>query len=450
MLSSRHLQKINAASTGADRLKAYRKYFSKDSARHFRRLERLYRKKWDSTLRVVRKGHKIRGAEQLERTVEYTLDAELARRLGLMDNDGLNRKPEIGELAADLKEHLTRKYGLSDPEIQAFARGDTAVIEKAKNLVMKQASPARLLSQGQRTQLEALQKTGGTYSQESLQYVGFLKDSVRRLDSLETIAGTLAQRHEMATEHFLGGVTDLNELKSYQSELHTYRSSLEQYRSQMEVARNPSNLKEKSAEALAEQKERLSGWMNKVVDLKGKYSTLINSNDLSTGIKAKSLAGTPFRQRWVIGGNFNIASTSPFTLDLSLQLGYRIDKRFQAGVSGVYRASFVETANLTNAISPERYGYSIFSSYGLIGNFFGYAEWEHTTNYVISDSDTRTTAWVSSLLFGIGRTFNVHPKVKGSILILGNLLHENGKSPYHSPLVIKTGFQLTELALMRR
>ncbi|MFM7854914.1 MAG: hypothetical protein ACKO96_24040, partial [Flammeovirgaceae bacterium] len=184
--------------------------------------------------------------------------------------------------------------------------------------------------------------------------------------------------------------------------------------------------------------------------LKNKYSTLLNSNDLSTGIKEKSLQGRPLRERWVIGGNFNITSTAPLMVDLAPQFGYRIDKRWQIGMSGIYRAKFIESVQVSYAISPERYGFSLFSSYSLILNFFGYAEWEQTMSKVKSDNDRLVDQWVPSLLVGLGRKFRLHPKVNGTVLLLWDPLHVNGKSPYSDAFVIKTGFQLSEQALMKK
>ena len=447
-LSGKHIDRIQEVTQGKDRLNLYRKYYTKDSTKSARKLERSQRKKWDSLVRVTN------GAAKLERVVEdmphiatnfLALDFELGDIFKVQDFDSasyeLKNRPH-------LKKHLKEHYNLSDPEIEAFAKGDTTIRSRVKRQSTEFYDERSLrLSQGQQKQIEILRASYGRYSPETIQYVAFLKDSVDRMDSLTSIAEVVAGRTSESLEGQVGGLADLDKFHSGRSELEALSKSNESYTEQLKDIRNPADLKGKGIDELVQQRE---GLLDRVSFLKGKFSTLLNSNDLSSGIKAKSLEGVPLRHRWVIGGNFNIVSTAPFMLDLAPQFGYRIDKRFQVGVSGIYRTTFVDTVNWSNAISPQRYGFSAFASYGLIGNFFGYAEWERTANYVKNAADNGSTAWTSSLLVGVGRTFRVHPKVKGSILILGNLLHENGESPYHSPLVVKTGFQLTQLALMKK
>jgi hypothetical protein len=448
-LSPKHITKIQSATTGTDRLKLYRKYFSRDSAKHVRRLEKLHKKKWDSLVRVARKT----GRSPIKEYVPEELPVSLALDMELIRQEDFSSGKTLADstVSPKLRQHLVKNYGLSDTEVSAFISGDTLLRRRVQKRAGELLTPDwKQMSQGQVKQLELVQKTGGAYSKEAIQYVAFLKDSVHRLDSMKVIAEAQAESAALQIESSLASMGNLSQLNAGMKELDDYRSSMEEYRDIAADLKNPEDLKKEAVEQLVDQREKLKGLSNRITGLKGKFATLLNSNDLSTGIKAKSLAGRPVRERWVIGGNFNIVSTAPFMLDLGLQFGYRIDKRFQVGVSGIYRATFVDTVNWSNAISPERYGYGAFASYGLMGNFFGYTEWERTASVVRSGADQATTAWVSSFLVGIGRKFNLHPKVSGSLLILGNLLHENGQSPYHSPLVIKTGFQLTPLALMKR
>ncbi len=448
-LSPKHIAKVEAATKGVDRLKLYRKYFSRDSAKHVRRLERLHKKKWDSLVKVTTKSSRNPIKEHLpgELSKGLALDSELYRQL-----NGASVPPlKDSTISLKLRQHLAADYGLSDTEVSAFTSGDSTLRKKVLRQAQENLTPDwKQMSQGQVKQLELVQNTGGAYSKEAIQYVAFLKDSVHRLDSMKATAEAQAESAAPQIESSLASMGNLSQLDPGMKELDDYRSSMEEYRDMAADLKNPEDLKKEAVEQIVDQREKLKGLTNQITGLKNKFATLLNSNDLSTGIKAKSLAGRPVRERWVIGGNFNIVSTAPFMLDMGLQFGYRIDKRFQVGISGIYRATFVDTVNWSNAISPDRYGYGAFASYGLMGNFFGYTEWERTASVVRSGADQATKAWVSSFLVGIGRKFNLHPKVSGSLLILGNLLHENGQSPYHSPLVIKTGFQLTTLALMKR
>ncbi|MBY0434093.1 MAG: hypothetical protein K2U26_08300 [Cyclobacteriaceae bacterium] len=487
-LSPRHASKINELKSGASKLKFYRKYFSKDSARQVRKNEKKVKKEWDSLMRASRKNERLLSAMQRKgiRMPTDTL-AVLNQYASLLPRDSTETKALISkgltsasrqagfdpllleyksilkdsaardsikakavqEAKGSIERKLQSQYGVSPKELRALMSGDSVERKKirAKAVLEARQQSMKQLPPGQRKQLEAYQQQYGQYSKEVKQYLFFLKDSVDHTDTLtllaakraENMASTLA-RQQMGGRGF--------------TEMDKYNKQLQELQDVQKGLQNPSSMKDKAAEQAMEQfagqTQKVKTLQSQITKLKSKYSSVLRSDDLSTATKAKSLEGRPLRERWVIGGNFNISNTAPLMLDLAPQFGYRIDKRFQVGVSGIYRATFVDSVNLVNSLSPERYGYSVFSSYGLIMNFFGYAEWEHTRSIVRTDAVNTSRQWVPSLLVGVGRKFRIHPKVGGTILILWDAMHVNGKSPYHDALVIKTGFQLSELGLMKK
>lgn len=535
-LSPKHLSKIESGKSAREKLKKYRKFFSKDSAKQMKKHEKYYSKKSDSITRAVTKEEKQkRRAERkgiktpidtLEFLKQYadflprdSASSDSLKSKGLqaarakaMDNlpgdekeklqalqskyglspdeakeflsgDTIARKKlkekslalakekgmeNIPEAERRQLESIQNKYGLSPVEAKEFLSSDSTARKKLKVKGLQKAKEKSLanLPAGQRKQVESFQKEYGPYSTEVKQYLFFLKDSVDRTDTLKAIAAKRAEAlaTKMVGSHMGGAGSQMNQ---YTKQLEEMKNSPQKYKEQVENYKDPEKLKasakEKGSEqALAkfgEQADKLKAAQDKMGFLKKKFSTLLNSNDLSTGIKAKSLEGRPLRERWVIGGNFNIANTAPLMIDLSPQFGYRIDKRFQVGISGIYRAKFVDSVKIANALPADVYGYSVFSSYGLMLNFFGYAEWERTSSTVKTSVQTSPSGppdpkvqrqWTNSLLVGLGRQFAVHPKVKGSILLLWNPLHKNGRSPYHDAFVVKTGFQLSELALLKK
>jgi len=113
-----------------------------------------------------------------------------------------------------------------------------------------------------------------------------------------------------------------------------------QYKTQYEKYTDPDQLKTQGKEAavkeaadyFAKHADKLQGAQQKVSKLLSKYREFSNSNDLSTAVKRTSMEGKTFWEHLLIGGNFNVVSTRPFSLDLSPQLGYRIRTNLAIGV----------------------------------------------------------------------------------------------------------------------
>jgi hypothetical protein len=517
-LSPKHLTKINEGKSAREKLKKYRKFFSKDSAKQMRKLNKQLQRKYDSSIRVMLKEQKLaklmekrgiklpidtievlkqyaslipkdsaswhslenKGLIEIETKALAALPADQKGELqALHDQYGLSKdvlkkflagdsttkremKAKLATLSKDkgienlsqmkqVKE-LQSTYGFSINEARGYLSGDSATRKKVKVQALQKAKEKSLASlpSGQRKQVEAFQKEYGPYSKEVKQYLFFLKDSVDHSDKLKAMVAKNAK--ELANKFGGREIAQFNALDKKMAEI---KAMPDQYKKQVDQYKDPAKVKEEAKQKAAEQLSQLEavkGVQNKMGLAKKKFSTLLNSNDLSTGIKEKSLKGRPLRERWVIGGNFNIANTAPLMIDLSPQFGYRINKKFQIGVSGIYRAKFVDSVRVSNAVSADVRGYSAFATYGLMLNFFAYAEFERTSSTVKQQSlDPKgSVQWVNSALVGIGRQFRLHPKVNASVLLLWNPLHENGKSPYHDAFVIKTGFQLSELALFKK
>jgi hypothetical protein len=490
-LSPKHILKINKGKSAHEKLKKYRKYFSKDSARQMKKLSKYYQKKSDSITRAMVKQKKLRELAEKSRVKlpadtlsilgqyasllpkgqngdsakvdpiakgklqqELSTEPFLKQHTSLRDTTLRDSLKEGGVKLAqqNLKQQLKDRDGLSASQTKQYFSGDSAVRKKVR---MKQLESARqksleALPPSQRKQLESYQKEYGPYSREVKQYLFFLKDSV---DNSDTLKSLFSKQMETLAEKGLGstGGWQASQLNEYTKQIDDIKRQQLSYQKQTEELSDPNKLKEKAKkEAIEKLEEKAAAVQKNMSLLKSKYSTLLNSNDLSTGVKEKSLKGRPLRERWVIGGNFNIPSTAPLMIDLAPQFGYRLDKRWQIGVSGIYRAKFVDSVKTANAISPERYGFSVFSSYSLILNFFGYAEWEQTMSKVKSTTDKPTNQWVPSLLIGVGKKFQLHPKIGGTIMVLWDPLHVNGKSPYNDAFVIKTGFQLSDLTMKKK
>lgn len=187
--------------------------------------------------------------------------------------------------------------------------------------------------------------------------------------------------------------------------------------------------------------DKIQQFQSDVAALKKKYSEVPNSNDLSTARKRTSLKGDPLWQRLVIGGDFNVVKTNPLSLDLSPVLGYKINKIFEAGVSGSYRTLLeVNKAGISDT-SNNPYGFGLFANHMVYKNFFGQLEGNRTktTNGTI---ERPQRVWQSSLLIGVGRELKITNWLKMRAVVMFNLFHDNLKSPYGSPVIFKTGIRI--------
>ena len=473
-LSPRHLAKIEKGKSAQQKLKAYRKFMHKDSARHLRKLNKYWQKKWDSIARVTVKKEKLaRLAKKSGLKLPIDTTGLLHQYAALLPNDSTSKEDvlKMGEKAMEKLpqaqkqevEELKRKFGAQSSEVKLFFTAlhakDSASKKKLTKEGLNQAKEKALASMppAQRKQLEQLQSQYGSYSKEVSGYLGYLQDSVKWRDTLKVVASQKLESmaNELATQQ-VGG--QLDEVNAAQKELEQIKDTQLDYQKKATEYQNVEKLKtDGKAKLKQEGLERSLLYASKFKSvteqmgkLKGKYSSLLNSDDLSTGVKEKSLAGTPLRDRWIFGGNFNIENTAPLLIDISPMFGYKIDKKLQVGFTGVFRSSFTDSARVVQySFSPKRIGYGAFISYNLILNFFGYAEFERT-RILVKNPDGSHQQWVNSLLVGVGRKLTLHPKLKGTVLFLWNPLHKNGLSPYHDAFVIKTGFQLSELGLLKK
>ena len=195
----------------------------------------------------------------------------------------------------------------------------------------------------------------------------------------------------------------------------------------------------KAKDFITENAQQISEVQSQMTDLKRKYASVPNSNDLSTATKRNSLKGEPLWERFFLGGNFNIIKTEPFTMDISPLLGYRINKAFEAGFTAIYRNQF--GANTTSIQEYSVYGYGIFANHSFYKNYFAYLEGEKISSIPPLDV-TKTRSWKETLLLGIGRKFKITKWLEMQAIIAVNLLHKNSDQLYSSPVVFKTGIRI--------
>ena len=129
------------------------------------------------------------------------------------------------------------------------------------------------------------------------------------------------------------------------------------------------------------------------------------------------------------------------------QAGYKFNTRFVVGVGGSYRAAFKDSIH---GLVSKTVGYKAFSSYDVIGNFFLYTEFNRNTLGRIIIETGGHLIWKNSWLVGAGKKISVSPKLDMTMVVAYNFFYKPGDPLYPRPLVVRVGFQSSDVALLRR
>jgi len=408
-LSDKHVRKIEKAKKGHARLKRYKKFYSKDSIKLAKQADKYWRDKLKDNAKAIDRENKV---EKYKKEFANTVPTKL-------DSTGID----------SLKQEGIEKVKAALPESVELNKGQSELKEMTN---------------------------GGELS------------TLKNTDSLKSYASQYTQSKVSALESEAAQIDELKDFESKGEEFEQIRSMPKEYQKQIEQFKQREALKAKSKEMAKEKAvdyfalhaEKLQPIQKKMSLMQNKYSSVLNSNDLSTAVKRSSLKGRPFRERLFIGGNFNMNNLKPLSVDASPQIGYKFNKRFVVGVGGIYRQTFGDTINVTPAIPANSYGYKGFTSYDVIKSFFAYAEYERrtkevhasasSTNGSITDTPSNKTAWVDGLLIGVGRRMSIHSKVHMNMIVLYNFLYNDENAIYNNPWSFKVGFELSELALLKK
>jgi len=237
---------------------------------------------------------------------------------------------------------------------------------------------------------------------------------------------------------------EVQELQNQQNPLEQNKSYVDNFRDKeylKQLARNRS--KNVATQQFAQHTSELKTAQDQMSLLKKKYASVPNSSDLSTATKLSSLKGKPFKERFFLGGTLQLLVGDPTSIDFSPLAGYKLNKRWSAGVGGTYRISFgSDKSKYTNHIDQGVYGYRVFSEYLFFKGFFVHGEFESMNKKLENQlSDQPKRIWVNGLMAGLGKEYRFAKKVKGNVMVLYNFLHSED-SPYDKPFVIRFSFMM--------
>jgi len=149
----------------------------------------------------------------------------------------------------------------------------------------------------------------------------------------------------------------------------------------------------------------------------------------------------PLSERMYFGGNLSLQFGTITFIDVSPLAGVMITEKYSAGVGATYQYFNDRFFNYNSNI----YGGRIFNRYNVLPRIFAHAEYEtlnlEVANQLPNSNDiVLTRDWVPGFLVGAGYFSPFGNRGGMNFMLLYNLTHDNLRSPYREPYVIRVGF----------
>ena len=171
---------------------------------------------------------------------------------------------------------------------------------------------------------------------------------------------------------------------------------------------------------------------------KEKFSSLPNLEKEEEGVKRNSLEGSPFKKRLFLGGHITIQATNPLILDSDIRIGYRFNKKFSVGTGLILREQF---SSRSTSLTGDAHGYSVFTSYDITDTYFLYGEYQAVKNRSLFQESNGLANWEYAHLLGAGRKFRFSSKVSGSLSLLYDFNFKNNDLNAR-PLLVRFGYKI--------
>ena len=423
-ISDRHKQRLEKITSPAKKLKKYRKYYSKDSSKIMKSQMKLVKQKSDSLFGAYKRMVKSGILDSIGNSGQYSQ---------FLQKDSLD-----GEILSVRGQKLLKEQGMSYlsglEEYEKMGLLSDKYPELANWLKVYGNDP-RMLSQ--------LPDSVLTYSQEKAKAIPEMIE--KRVDQMDEFKQLERQSGQLRTS-----VNDLQE---------QYKSKSQQYLDQAGQYTDVDHLKSEgkklgadyTRDFITENIDQIEHLNNKLADLKKKYASVSNSTDMSTAKRRNSLRGRPIDEKIILGGNFDIQMADPILIDLSPLVGFRLNKKFSIGLGGTYRVDLTfDHKSFNTQYDTKVYGFNSFISYDIMKQFFVYGQYDYLSKKE-QDQDVaeEVQTWEPSFMAGIGRSFRVHTKITGTVMLLYNVVDSNIKSPFGNKFQIKFGFQTNELTFKK-
>ncbi len=159
-----------------------------------------------------------------------------------------------------------------------------------------------------------------------------------------------------------------------------------------------------------------------------------------------SLSGLSFAERSYFGGNLALSFGTNTYIDVSPLWGYMINRNLSMGLGGTYiyssREFFDPFSGQTFKVDGSLYGGRTFLRYRLFDNIYFHSEFESINTEVPTFTGDIEREWVPGVFFGGGVFQPAFGRGGVSLFVMYNVVHDDFKSPYGSPWVIRVGFTL--------
>jgi hypothetical protein len=473
-ISPKHQQKLSAIKSGHQRMMRYYKFYKKDSAKHSKAWSKSAKRYQDSLLRTQLGTEKLkvelakRGipadrqwqyAQQVQS--EFTSIKTILKSATATDSAKREAKKKLKKLTGSkLNKQLAGAplAGLKPSEMPEHAREelkhwwavmkDTTSSDSLKKVAKEKVKSITMSHAMENPNFKGLYQYYQQYGQKPDWHK--LSNQVTGLDTLkgafDSSPDQLMASAENIAEQSIGKSQAIGGFSKHTAEVEKLKKQLGNFSNRDSLMKSG---KAMAIDHFANQKEALQAAQNNATKLLGKYREYFNSGDSTVGVKRTSLKGKTWHERIVLGGNFNIVSTSPFSLDLSPLVGYRFNTKFYAGIGANYRQTFGDSLRYINYISPTNTSVRVFASYDLIKNFFAYAEAE-AAGLKIKSKESITNGWRFNYFIGLGKKLLIHPKVFMTITAIYNLNGENNNPAYPQKFQVRLGFQTSDLAFRKK
>lgn len=149
----------------------------------------------------------------------------------------------------------------------------------------------------------------------------------------------------------------------------------------------------------------------------------------------------PLSERLYFGGNLAMQFGTITFVDVSPLVGVMITDKFSGGLGATYQY-FDDRRFFGNSTGNRNlYGGRTFLRYNVFPNIFAHTEYE-MLNFDLYNRNTAEyrREWVPSFFVGAGYFAPFGNRGGANFTFLYNLLHDNLRSPYNEPYVIRVGF----------
>lgn len=149
----------------------------------------------------------------------------------------------------------------------------------------------------------------------------------------------------------------------------------------------------------------------------------------------------PLKDRMYYGGNLSLQFGTVTFIEASPLAGVMITERYSAGLGATYQYFNDRRFRYSSNV----YGGRIFNRYNVFPRIFAHAEYE-TLNVEVATQIPNTNEivltrdWVPGFMVGAGYFSPLGSRGGMNFMLLYNLTHDNRRSPYREPYVIRVGF----------